>query len=158
MNQRLVGLMGLAALIVCSAPPIQGEPERQITINKVLGNVQVRVGGDLWQAATPGLILHERDEIRTDVKSYAELLLEEGKQKGKIEVNERTHLRLSTLIVNPMTGAEETLLDLALGKVRIHVGKLDPKSKFEVRTPTSTTGVKGTIFEVSVEGYEVIAW
>ncbi len=158
MKRVLLWRVATALMALSWSVGASADPERQVTLNKVQGNVEVRLGGELWQPATPGIILHERDEIRTDVQSAAELILQEGNQKGKIDINERTHLRLSTLIVNPMTGAEETLLDLALGKVRIHVGKLDPKSKFEVRTPTSTTGVKGTIFEVSVEGSQVIAW
>ena len=48
------------------------------------------------------------------------------------------------------TGDKTTLLDLALGKVLVHVEKLQGKSKFEVRTPTALTGVRGTTFTVEV--------
>jgi hypothetical protein len=53
--------------------------------------------------------------------------------------------------VNKITGDKTTLLDLAIGKVLVQTQKLQGDSKFEVRTPTALTGVRGTIFEVTVK-------
>ena len=50
---------------------------------------------------------------------------------------------------------QTTLLDLAIGKILISAEKLDtPDSKFEVKTPTSVVGVRGTAFSVEVEAVE----
>lgn len=141
-------------VLVLRASHAQAEDSiRKAIVEERRGEVQVRIGGDAWEPATPGVVLREMDEIKTGVQSYAALLIPMGKEASRIELQERTHLRLSTMIFDPMTKREVTLIDLALGKVRVHAAPLNnPKSKFEVRTPTSTSGVKGTIFEVWSEG------
>ena len=49
-------------------------------------------------------------------------------------------------------GTSQTLLDLAVGKILIRVDKLHKKGdKFEIKTPTSIVGVRGTVFGVEVE-------
>ncbi|MBN1688101.1 MAG: FecR domain-containing protein, partial [Candidatus Omnitrophica bacterium] len=70
---------------------------------------------------------------------------------NKIELKPKSRLKMTTLEMDAITGEKITLLDLAIGKVLVHASKLQGESKFEVRTPTSTTGVRGTVFEVSVE-------
>lgn len=127
------------------------QPVRQATIASLKGEVTVKLAGEEWQPATDGMVLHEQDELKTGKKSFAKLLLDEKGSTGQVEVKENSHLRLNTLQWGATEGEKVTLLDLAIGKVLIHAEKLKGKSKFEVRTPTSTTGVRGTIFEVAVE-------
>jgi len=62
-----------------------------------------------------------------------------------------SRMRLNTLELNQETGEKTTVLDLAIGKVLIHAEKLKGDSVFNVRTPNSTTGVRGTTFTVSAE-------
>ncbi len=144
----------LAILFLAAGQGLAEDPPRQGVVGEIRGEVEVRRGGDAWEPAQPEMILKEMDEIRTGVESYAELLIPAGKETNRIELQERTHLRLSILIFDPLTKQEVTLIDLALGKVQVHAAPLNnPKAKFEVRTPTSTSGVKGTVFEVWVEGF-----
>jgi hypothetical protein len=50
---------------------------------------------------------------------------------------------------------QRTLLDLSIGEILIQVDKLQAeKSSFEVKTPTSMVGVRGTTFSVKVETME----
>lgn len=58
---------------------------------------------------------------------------------------------------DPLTKDKTTLIDLALGKLLVKVEALKGSSKFEVRTPTAQTGVRGTEFEIAVEDDEADA-
>lgn len=129
------------------------EMARDATITQTEGQVMARIGQGDWMPAERGMVLHEGDEIKTGPKSQVELLLDEGKV-GKVEIKENSAFKLDILQKDPSNGDKVTLLDLAMGKVLVHAEKLSGDSKFEVKTPTSTTGVRGTVFEVEVEPAE----
>ena len=145
---RVIGLVAFALLFLGRAA--LAADARQATISKVRGEVMVRLDNGEWQAAQVGTILHKHDEIKTSDGGFAELLLDKG-EVGSVEVQSKSLFKLGTFDENPATGEKYTLLDLAIGKVLVHAEKLQGNSRFEVRTPTSTTGVRGTMFEVSVE-------
>jgi hypothetical protein len=48
------------------------------------------------------------------------------------------------------TKIDNTLLDLEVGSVLVEAEKLVGASRFEVKTPTSVVGIRGTKFEVNV--------
>ena len=127
------------------------QPLREAIVSKINGDVNVRIGEGDWEAARAGVVLHERDEIRTAPGSSAEILLDKGASTGKLELKEKSFLKFDTMKWDAQTGDKATLLDLAIGKVLVHAEKLTGDSNFKVRTPTSTTGVRGTVFEVAVE-------
>ncbi|MBI4711294.1 MAG: FecR domain-containing protein, partial [Candidatus Omnitrophica bacterium] len=70
---------------------------------------------------------------------------------GHIEIKGGSLFRIQKAETDPVTGDKTTLLDLALGKIVVDVEKLKGNSKFEVRTPTALSGVRGTTFEVTVK-------
>lgn len=148
---RHAALLILALVINLSLGQAFAQDLRHALVSELKGDVQVRVKGNGWQRAEVGMTLYEKDEIRTSKGAFAEILLDQGASTGKVEMKEKSHLKLNTLGLDHATGEKTTLLHLAIGKVLVHAEKLKGKSKFEVKTPTSTTGVRGTIFEVSVE-------
>ena len=126
--------------------------ERMATIQDLKGEVFVKTSTLVdWTPAEMGMTLAEMDQIKTGSKSKVELYIDDAATTGKIEVGENSIIRLNTMEVDPVTGDKNTLLDLAIGKVIVRAEKLEGQSKFEIRTPTSTTGVRGTLFEVEVE-------
>lgn len=129
------------------------EIARDATIAQTEGQVMTRLGQGDWMPAEKGMVLHEGDEIKTGPDSAVELLLDQGKV-GKVEIKENSAFKLDIMHKDPGSGDKVTLLDLAMGKVLVHAEKLTGDSKFEVKTPTSTTGVRGTVFEVEVEPTE----
>jgi hypothetical protein len=129
--------------------PCFGTAIREAKLGKVSGNVQVRVAQGPWQKAASGIVLREGDEVRTSPGAAAEILLDGG-DVGKLDLREDSEFKFTQLL-EKSNGEKITLLDLAVGRVLVHAGKLKGDSKFEVRTPTSTTGVRGTVFEVAVE-------
>jgi hypothetical protein len=113
-------------------------------------NVFVKCPGGQWQAARDGMVIMAGDEIRTASNNTVEVLLD-GSKVGRVEVMEGSLFRIGRAETDVVTGDKTTLLDLAIGKVLVHVEKLQGKSKFEVKTPTALTGVRGTTFTVEVK-------
>ena len=139
----------VAGLLVLSSP-LQAETARQAILTHVQGNVEVRLAGAAWQAAQAGTSLQEKDEVRTGLDGLSEILLDEGRT-GKVDLKENSHFRVRSLGIDPASGKKMTVLDFALGKALIRAEKVEEGSTFEVRTPTSTIGVKEALFEVVVE-------
>jgi hypothetical protein len=107
-------------------------------------------GSETWQSARDGMVILPGDEVRTAESASVKIALEEGKV-GTVEIKGGSLFRINKAETDPETGDKTTLLDLAIGKVLVHAGKLQGASRFEVRTPTALTGVRGTIFEVTVK-------
>ncbi|OPX29814.1 MAG: hypothetical protein B1H08_02995 [Candidatus Omnitrophica bacterium 4484_171] len=139
----------IAGLIFAAAAQ---DINRSASIDSLKGKVQVKlINEKSWNSAKVGMILHEGDSIRTSAGSWAFLNLDKGKT-ATVEVKENTQLLLSELKKNDSGDVKDTLLDLAIGKILIKVQKLRKESsKFEVKTPTSIVGVRGTVFAVEVE-------
>lgn len=125
------------------------EQAREVLIADLHGQVTVKQNQEEWKPALAGNVLKEKDEIKTGPGGYAELLMDGG-DVARLELKENSYFRINTMGFDKETGEKSTLLDLAIGKVLVHAEKLKSDSKFEVRTPTSTTGVRGTVFEVEV--------
>jgi hypothetical protein len=106
-------------------------------------------GGAAWLPVKADMIVNQGDTIKTGKSSEAVLNLGGA---GNVEVKESSQLSIAQLVQNSATGNKKTLLDLAMGEVFIKAEKLHGKEeKFEVKTPTSIVGVRGTKFSVKVE-------
>lgn len=138
-----VGCLFISGMLLAAEP-------RHATVFNLRGEVFVRQNTQDWQPAKVGMILNKNDEVKTSEGAFAEILLDDGKV-GSVQVHEKSQVKLDAFDQDDATGEKHTLLDLAIGKVMIHAEKLHGNSTFEVRTPTSTTAVRGTMFEVSVE-------
>jgi hypothetical protein len=113
-------------------------------------NVFVRSPGREWKPATDGMVILPGDEVKTAEKNFVEVLMDGGKV-GRVEIEEKSLFRIKSAETDAATGDKTTLLDLAIGKILVRAGALKGNSKFEVRTPTALTGVRGTVFEVTVK-------
>jgi hypothetical protein len=153
MSRAYFGRGAVVALSILFASSILfAEVGRVAEIANIQGAVWFRKGGTTeWKGAVAGMLLVESDEIRTDENSKAELLLDAGGETGKLNLEENTQMRIETMKRDPATDSKTTLLDLAIGKVIIKAEKLRGNSSFQVKTPTSICGVRGTLFEVTVE-------
>ncbi len=113
-------------------------------------DVFVRSRGGEWLAAKDGMIILPGDEVKTARNNSVEVLMDGGKV-GRVEVKEGSLFRIQKAETDSVTGDKRTLLDLAMGKILVKVEALKGNSRFEVRTPTALTGVRGTVFEVTVK-------
>ena len=142
------------ARVLKSATPIVMQQtksgDRYGTLKNPGKDVFVRTRGGDWKAATDGMMILPGDEVKTAAKNSVEVLMDGGKI-GHVEIKEGSLFRIQQAESDPTTGAKTTILDLAIGKILVKVEALKGNGKFEVRTPTALTGVRGTIFEVTVK-------
>ena len=146
----LIVLVVIAGMMSLSVNGWSQEVRRAV-IDEIKGVVDVRIGGGDWRTAELGMMLYEKDEIRTARGAFAKLFLDNRGATGQIEIEEDSLLRINTIQIDPATGDKITYLDLAIGKVLVQAEKLQGDSKFEVRTPNASAGVRGTVFEVTVD-------
>jgi hypothetical protein len=152
---KLLKVLSIVLVFSCAACVSYGsETARTATILDMDGNVSVRLSDGLSIPAEVGMEVGQGNAIITGLGAFALVRLE-GMETATVEVSESSKVMISELIMNEAENSQTTLLDLAMGKVLIKADKLhSEKSKFEVKTPTSVVGVRGTTFEVQVEGME----
>lgn len=145
---KILGMVAIAfmACSLCYAKDVS----RTANISELKGTVEMKIAGGNWTTANLGAVLKEGDSIRTGKDSIA-ILNVEGMETATVEVKPDSQVKLAELIQDKEAKTQKTLLDLSLGEILIKVQKLhSPNSKFEVKTPTSIVGVRGTTFSVSV--------
>ncbi len=126
------------------------ETVRQAKIISVTGDTVVKkMGQESWAPAKIDMMMTQGDMIKTGNESDS--ILDLG-GSGTVEVKPNSQLSLAQIVEDSTSGNKKTLLDLAMGEVFIKADKLrSPNEKFEVKTPTSIVGVRGTKFSVKVE-------
>lgn len=140
--------------LLCSGA-FAAEVKRIAAIAELNGTVEVKTATGKWMPASVGMILSQGDMLRTRAGSLAILNLDGNAQTAKVEVRENSQLKLAELLEDKAEAKQTTLLDLSIGKILIQAKKLESeKCKFQVITPTSVVGVRGTTFSVLVEAIE----
>ncbi|HWR90762.1 MAG TPA: FecR domain-containing protein [Dissulfurispiraceae bacterium] len=119
------------------------------TLTNVKGHVEMRLGNsDTWQPATANERIPEGSFIRTGQDSAAEITFDNGE---KLSMRELTHVGLET---SRDKGDILTFrrFFLGSGKVVDRVMKATGKeNRTEIRTPSATCAVRGTVFRGSVD-------
>ena len=143
----------MALLFFITAVGSSEEVKRTVTITQVSGEVMVKnAGPGSWTPAKAGDVLNEGSSLKTGAAARAILNVDGTSQTATVDVSEKSLVSFATLIKDNVTGLKKTLLDLSIGQVLIKAEKLDtPDSRFEVKTPTSVVGVRGTKFSVKVD-------
>jgi hypothetical protein len=148
-------MLVLTAIFAAFSLVYAAEVKRIATIVNFNGEVEAKIQGKPWAKAEAGMTLSQGDFIRTKKNSFCLLNLDGNAQTATVEVKENSQLRLAELLEDKTKASQATLLDLALGEILIKAKKLDSeKSRFEVKTPTSIVGVRGTTFSVTVSAVE----
>jgi len=143
-------LLVLAILQTVSAQ----DTVRTAAVVRVVGTAEVMPPQGAWTEARSGISLPEGSAIRTKDGSKIILSIDGKDQTALVEMRGDTQLTLAEM-PSAENKIRSTLLDLAIGDVLIKVKKLpSDQSKFEVRTPISYVGVRGTIFSISLKRAE----
>ncbi len=150
---NLLGVVILLSLFVLIGS--SEELKRAATVAGFSGEVMVKnPGRGSWAPAAIGDILNEGSFIKTGAGARAIVNVDDGRT-AVVDVSEKSLVSFATLIQDSATGMKKTLLDLSIGQVLIKAERLDtPDSKFEVKTPTSVVGVRGTKFSVKVDALQ----
>ena len=110
----------------------------------VKGRVEVQPSSvSTWQRVKKGMKVNIGDSIRTARHSEAQVLLDESK-KSFIDITEQT-----LVVINSTSAGKINKLDLSHGKIFASVDKLQAGDVFEVSTPSSVAGVRGTSWSVN---------
>lgn len=152
---KIVRMVCITALIIGIAVAGYAMEKRTAQIASLDGTAEVKSAGQGgWVPASVGMVLNEGDTIKIAQKSWALLNIDNGKI-ATVEVKEGSQMVIAELQADPKAETSKTLLDLAIGEVLIKAQKVHGEnSKFEVKTPTSIVGVRGTTFNVKVEAVE----
>lgn len=111
-----------------------------VTFTRLGTNEAVKVTG-----AEPVLF---KDLDETDIGARLELKFDDG---STLTIGEDTALHIDEMVYDPKTKKRSILLRVSVGTILVKAAKnTHPGSRFEVRTPTMVSGIRGTEFTVSV--------
>ena len=137
-------------LFAVSLPGVFDVSEARVL--KISGVAEFRKAGDIrWDPLTKDSLLHEGDMVKTFKATQVVLEFYGNQKTAEVIVRESTEFVFNTFRHTKEDDLDNTLLDVSKGSILIKAEKLRGESTFEVKTPTTTAGVRGTIFEVNVE-------
>lgn len=152
--RKVMSVIFVLVLIGCISAACQAETtKRSATIIELEGTARVKATlEEDWMPAEIGMTLTEGGVIKTSADSMVVIYLEGVSETADVEIKEDSELVLAELFEDREDQTQTTLLDLTLGEILVTSQKLrSEKSKFQVKTPTSIVGVRGTTLAVSVE-------
>lgn len=118
----------------------------------VRGSAQYATAGGAWMPLKVGASLDAGTTVKTAANSEVDLYL---KVNGPvIRITADTTLALKKLFFDD-TGADvviDTQLDLTNGRILGNVKKMAAASKYDVKVPTGTVGIRGTEYDISTTG------
>jgi FecR protein len=146
----LISLLFLGlALPVFAQSDLSVRVERWLQVESLAGTVTFRQG-KTSQAAQVGTRLQAIGDTLVTGKSSSAVLAVDT-QIGTVSVSESTTLQINKLEALP-SGGMVTLLRILAGQARLQLRPFtNPDSRLEIETPAGISGVRGTIFGVSVQ-------
>jgi hypothetical protein len=155
-RMKVLRLLGISLLIISLTSLLYAEEaKRTAKIVDIEGDVTIKPVGKSWVPAEVGMLLDEGDMVRTASDSTVLLNLNGKGQTATVDIQEESEMMLSELYGDKEEGTQKTLLELEIGKILIEAQKLHTEEeRFEVETPTTIIGVRGTKFTVEVEALE----
>jgi hypothetical protein len=132
----LLGVSGLQAqsVHIGNAPVVRNEVEGTL----VTGVVSVQVGDSVF-----------RDEgMRTGPDSEARVVFLDD---TNVSLGPNSNLKLDKFVYSDDHGAQAVAVNVTKGLLRFVTGKGD-KNAYKINTPEATIGVRGTVFDVVVDG------
>ncbi|MDO8525797.1 MAG: FecR family protein [Candidatus Omnitrophota bacterium] len=146
--------VAILSLFISSAV-FSAETKRTANVISFTGQPSLKSAGQNdWTSVAKGMVINEGDTLKTGKDASARVNVDSKGEAAIVDVSPGSNLTFTQLLKNTENGTEKTMLDLALGEVLIKAEKLRGDSKFEVKTPTSVAGVRGTKFSVKVEAIE----
>lgn len=143
----------IGTAILIPADLLTDEPA-EASVVASFGSIMVKAAGRAPFAPGIGTRLPEGAEIDTGSTGFVTLSLPDA---SRISLPSNSRVRLARLRVTRYTKTPRTELQLLRGRVAARVSPLDAnKGKFQVHTPYSVAGVRGTHFRVGLIGNHVV--
>ena len=134
--------LALALLLCFYASGSEAQEESKVIYLK--GQVKVQHPGDnFWILAKKGMLLNDKDKIKTFVGSEAEIALDPT-LKNIVKVNPNTEITLEDL--------KNKKLYMPKGKVFSLMEALPSDASFEIKTPAAVAGIRGSGILVDTDG------
>jgi hypothetical protein len=137
----------ILCILFLSITSVSAQAKSVGKFTKVEGRVDITSPGDSARLAFPGAVIFEKDIIRAKSRSKAEILFNDG---NLLRLAQNTRVEISEYISDGHR--KSTILSLFRGKIQNKVKKMfgrifgKKRNRFEVHTPTSVCGVRGTDF------------
>ncbi len=143
-NFKNPNALPLNTLVRIPAEAMRTEPA-PVKVLSVQGTVQANDG-----PAAVGATMKEGDRLSTGDDGFVTIQLADG---STLTVQSKSAVKLENLRLLANTGGvADSIVRLESGRVETNVAKQkSTASRYEIRTPTSNMGVRGTIFRVSAE-------
>jgi hypothetical protein len=144
----VIGLAVLLSTLLAKPAELFAEPQTGSThagqVSRVIPDVSIARGAKTITASSKSDV-NWQDLVNTKANARARIALDDG---SVLNVGSDSSMK----VVKHDSGAQQTELELAYGKLRTQAQKIaKPDGKFEVRTPAGVAGVVGTDFYV---GYD----
>jgi hypothetical protein len=131
---------------ICLADPI--------VVKSVRGSAEIQKANsqaDRWRALQKGMPVKPGDTVRTGKNARVELKINDG---SRVLLGSKSKIQVAL-------AAPSRIFNLMSGRVKSFVKKLQPQSKFEIKTPLAAAAVRGTVFEMGfdeekAEGFLVV--
>lgn len=141
---RSVDLLPTGELLKLPRQVVKQSPSPATVVSLSCGR-EIKSGTPL-KSLTVGSVLNEGAIVDIPSECHVALLLEDS---SIIRLPSSAAIKITTLRKNALEPSPEVQLDLVRGRIELDVNKSRAKSTpFEVRTPLSMTGVRGTEFRV----------
>src|SRR5262245_37072152 len=124
-----------------AAPPEIGTA---ITIKRT---VTAKLGEDQRTLST-GARVHRTEYLETGPEAHAELRLDD---QTKLALGPNAGLKLDDFVIGQSNGVTTIGVNMVKGTFRFLTGSQDSKS-YRIETPSATIGVRGTVFDVYIDG------
>jgi hypothetical protein len=147
----------MCILFVIFSLNLVGAERKAILIVDVKGKVEIKsFKQTAWVPAKVGSVLYEKDAIRTDKKSFARIKYSEGTISSIEENSEIVVENFSEKMVTQRklfkkvnVPVKKIKMKLIKGNIFSKIKKLKSGSSFNIATPSSVCGVRGTSFDVA---------
>ncbi len=143
-SMRAAGRIAALAISIMLARPVAAE-DVGIAIDVVPEAFVERDGTRL--PLTPRQTIESGDVILTGATGNVQLTF---RDKTRIAIGPATTFRVDEVILNRNNRAERFVVTLLGGMFRFLTGD-SAKSSYELRTPTATMGIRGTVFDLAVD-------
>lgn len=113
-------------------------------IKSIEGKISImRAGADKWRDAKVNTVLNQGDQLYTREESFAEVIYTTG---AVLRMDENTKI-----VIDEITEKGHKT-STPIGNIWVNMRKLlSKKSEFELRSPTATAAIRGTVFQMNTD-------
>jgi len=140
----------LCAALSVSAPvsATAGDAAPEIGTAVLIKREVVATLGDAKRDLTEGGRVHRSEYLETGEESQAELKLDD---QTKLALGPNAGLKLDEFVIGKSAGVTTIGVNFVKGTFRFITGS-QKKDTYSIQTPSATIGVRGTVFDVYVDG------